>query len=116
MRKELTYTQAGDYLIPNLILEEHPTATPGKYGMLRKSFLKEHRGGMYQYLLLSGRLTEHLLEIDRTATARIEQIMNQLLETNPAPDKVADPMAWVQHRNRLLETAEELVLEDLIYA
>ena len=114
--KRLTYTQIGDYLIPNLMMNEQPEATPGKYGMLRKTYLKEHRGGMYQYLLLSGKLTEHLLEIDQTASQRVEQIVNQMLLTNPAPDKATDPIAWVQHMTALNQTAEEMVLNDLIYA
>ena len=52
---------------------------------------------MYQYLLLSGKLTEHLLEIDQTASQRVEQIVNQMLLTNPAPDKATDPIAWAAH-------------------
>lgn len=116
MNKTLTYTQAGDYLIPNLIMDEQPAATPGKYGMLRKTFLKENRGGMYQYLLLSGKLTEHLLEIDQTAAERVERIVNQMLETNPAPNKATRQMEWVQHMTALNQAAEEIVLTELIYA
>lgn len=114
--KKLTYTQTGDYLIPDLMMDEQPEMTPGRYGMLRKTYLKEHRGGMYQYLLLSGRLTAHLLETDQTASQRVEQIVNRMLQTNPAPDKATDPMAWMQHMTALNQTAEEMVLNDLIYA
>ena len=112
---KLTYTQTGDYLIPNLMLSEETQKIPGKYGMLRKTYLKMHRGGTYQALLLSGKLNQHLLEIDRTANSRMEQIVDQMLQTNPAPDKAADQMGWVQHMNALTQQAEEIVLQELVY-
>lgn len=112
---KLTYTQTGDYLIPNLMLSEEAQEIPRKYGMLRKTYLKTHRGGTYQALLLSGKLNQHLLEIDRTANSRMEQIMGQLLQANPAPDKAADQMGWVQHMNTLTQQAEESVLQELVY-
>ena len=112
---KLTYTQTGDYLIPNLMLNEEPTEVPGKYGMLRKTYLKKHRGGTYQTLLLSGKLNQHLLEIDQTANRRMEQIVTQLLQTNPAPDKATEQMNWIQHMNALTQQAEEIVLKELIY-
>ena len=115
MNKTLTYTKTGDYLIPNLMIDEQPSEIPGKYGMLRKTYLKEHRGGTYQTLLLSGKLTEHLLEIDRTANTRIERIMNQLLQSNPAPDKATNPLSWTAHMNSLHQMAEEIVLTELVY-
>ena len=112
---KLTYTQTGDYLIPNLMLDEEPQEIPGKYGMLRRTYLKKHRGGTYQALLLSGKLNQHLLEIDRTANSRMEQIISQLLQTSPAPDKATNQMGWVQHMNALTQQAEETVLTELVY-
>ena len=112
---KLTYTQTGDYLIPKLMLSEETQEIPGKYGMLRKTYLKTHRGGTYQALLLSGKLNQHLLEIDRTANSRMEQIVAQMLQTNPAPDKAANQMGWVQHMNALTQQAEEIVLQELVY-
>ena len=67
-----------------------------------------------QALLLSGKLNQHLLEIDRTANSRMEQIVDQMLQTNPAPDKAADQMGWVQHMNALTQQAEEIVLQELV--
>ncbi|MDO5392132.1 MAG: TnpV protein [Eubacteriales bacterium] len=113
---KLTYTQTGDYLIPNLILEDQTQAVPGKYGMLRKTYLKNHRGGTYQTLLLSGKLNAHLLEIDQTANQRMEEILNRLLQTNPAPDKADDPIAWTAHLNNLTQMAKETILKELIYS
>lgn len=111
---ELTYTQHGDYLLPDLALPEQEK-TFGKYGMLRKTFLKEHRRGMYASLMMQGKLNSHLAEIDRTARERVELIVSQLLEKDPAPDKAINQMGWVQHMNSLKDQAEEIVLAELIY-
>jgi hypothetical protein len=111
---ELTYTQQGDYLIPDLALPEEQTHI-GKYGMLRRTYLKNHRKGMYASLMLSGDLNSHLAEIDQTARERVERITAQLLEMSPAPDKATNQMAWVGHMNSLKHQAEETVLTELIY-
>ena len=112
---ELNYTMQGDYLIPDLTLPEEETHI-GKYGMFRKTYLKNHRKGMYASLMLSGKLTEHLAEIDRTAKERIERITAKLLTSSPAPDKAADPMGWTGHMNNLRHLAEETVLAELVYS
>lgn len=112
---ELTYHRKGDYLFPNLTIEEQ-SVTIGKYGMLRKTFMKENRRAWYQGLLLSGKLDSYLAEIDRTAQERMEVIMGNLLERFPAPDKETDRMAWVSHMNGLTAMAEETVLTELVYS
>ena len=112
---ELTYHRKGDYLFPNLYIEQEETEPIGKYGLLRKSYLKEHRSGWYQCMLMTGELSQHLSEIDQTAQRRVDQIVAQMLARNPAPDKETDPMGWVGHMNNLLAMAEEMVLTDLIY-
>ena len=112
---ELTYHRKGDYLFPNLYIEQDETKPIGKYGMLRKTYLKEHRSGWYQSMLVTGELSKHLSEIDQTAQRRVEQIVVQLLAHNPAPDKETDPLGWTGHMNNLLAMAEEIVLTDLIY-
>ena len=112
---ELTYHRKGDYLFPNLYIEQDEIAPIGKYGMLRKTYLKEHRSAWYQSMLAMGTLSQHLSEIDQTAQRRVEQIVAQMLARNPAPDKATDPMGWVGHMNNLLAMAEEMVLTDLIY-
>ena len=111
---KLTYHQKGDYLFPDLTITEEETKI-GKYGMLRETFLKEHRRGWYQSLLLSGKLNQHLEETEKAARERIETIMEGLLESHPAPDKKADPMAWTAHMNGLIAMAEETILTELIY-
>src|SRR5665648_51254 len=111
---ELTYTMQGDYLIPDLTLPEEETHI-GKYGMLRKTYLKNHRKGIYASLMLSGKLNSHLSEIDQTARERVELITTKLLTNSLTPDKATDPMSWTGHMNSLKHQAEETVLTELIY-
>nr|WP_326116092.1 TnpV protein [Paenibacillus lautus] len=110
---ELTYTPSGDYLLPELMLTEPMSI--GKYGMLRKTFLKEQRKGTYAHLMLSEQLTRHLADIDRTAREQIDLTMQELIRQHPAPDKATDPMGWTGHMNSLKQQAEELILTELIY-
>ena len=113
---EITYSQMGDYRLPNLTLPEQPAVKIGKYGRLRKTFLKQHRPVQYNGAILSVKLDEHLAEIDRTARQQVEQTMAELLKTNPAPDKMSDPLKWVQHQNAIKAQAEEIVIPSLIYS
>ena len=113
---ELTFTQNGDYLFPALYLED-ANLPIGKYGLLRKSYLKEHKRGWYSSLLLTGKLDEHLAEIDRTCTERVELIMNQLARREGVTEalKAADQMTWVARMNSIRARAEEIVLSELVY-
>lgn len=111
----LTYHREGDYLFPDLFIESNFAGPIGKYGMLRKSFLKEHRSGWYQSMLATGKLTTHLAEIDQTAQRRIDQIVSQRLTAFPAPDRESNPLGWIGHMNMLLASAEETVLMELVY-
>ena len=115
MSSNLSYTQTGDYLLPNLTL--HQPKTPlGKYGRMRLSFLRQQRPVLYNTMLLNGSLYPHLMEVEQTAENRMQQTMTQLLKQNPAPDKEQSQMAWVQHMDSLKAQAEELVLMELIYS
>lgn len=111
---EVTYHRKGDYLFPNLALQEEPV-TIGKYGMLRRTYLKEHRKNLYQSLLISGKLDSHLTQTEKTAQGRMERLMDGLLETYPAPEKESDQMAWTAHMNSLTAMAEETILKELVY-
>ena len=110
----LTYYLKGDYLFPNLTIEssENPI---GKYGMLRRTFLKENRSNWYQSMMLTGKLERHLDEIEKTAQERMEILVAGLQQEHPAPDKEADPLAWTAHMNMLTAMAEECVMNDLAY-
>ena len=112
---ELTYHWEGDYLIPDLTIEEEQR-TIGKYGMLRKTFLKENRAGWYQGMMLEGKLDSHLADIEEAAAERMEALVEGLLEKYPAPDKGKDQLAWAAHMNSLTAMAEESVLQELVYS
>ena len=115
MSSNLSYTQTGDYLLPNLTL--HQPKTPlGKYGRLRRTYLMNHRPVLYNTMLLSGSLYPHLMEVEQTAESRMRQMMTELLAKNPAPDKEKNQMAWVQHMNSLREQVEEVIRTELIYS
>jgi len=111
----IEYRRNGDYLVPNIELNQ-PQTPLGKYGRMRRMFLKENRPILYNHLLLSGKLYPHLAEIDRTAKDRLDRQMEELLKQNPAPDKAVQQMAWVQHMNALKMQAEEAILNELIYS
>ena len=112
----LSYTLHGDYYLPDLVLnEEEPIY--GKYGMLRKQFLKEHRSAKYQYLLLTGKLTEHLNQIDQEARKQVEILMEQMVKKQGATEelKAQDQMKWVRLMINIKSSAEEIVVKNTIY-
>jgi hypothetical protein len=112
----MSYTLHGDYYLPDLVLrEEEPTY--GKYGMLRKQFLKEHRSARYQYLLLIGKLNEHLNQTDQEAREQVETLMEQMTEKQGVTEelKAQDQMEWVRLMNNIKASAEEMVLKNMIY-
>ena len=116
MENNLTYTRNGDYLIPDLSLSEQPEKPLGKYGRMRKAYLKEHRPILYNQLLMSEKLYPHLIEIDETAQTRLEQMMPQLTKEAGATEelKTTDPMKWVGLMNTCKAQAEEILLAELI--
>ena len=117
---ELTYTQVGDYLIPDLMMdgEDEVEEMPlGKYGMLRETFLKEHHHGTYTSMLLTGRLEPHLREIDQQAQEQVDSIVRDLMKRQGVNEdlKARDQMAWVQAVNSFTHQAEEMVLAEIVY-
>ena len=113
---ELTYTMQGDYRLPNLIPPESPKV--GKYGMLRHSYLRKHREGLYTGMLMKGTLNAHLEEVDREANRMLEQLTSQMAQEQGVTEelKAVNPLRWTGLMNNLKHSAEELVLSDLIYA
>jgi len=112
----MSYTLHGDYYLPDLVLrEEEPTY--GKYGMLRKQFLKEHRSARYQYMLLTGKLNEHLNQIDQEARKQVEILMEQMVKKQGATEelKAQDQMKWVRLMINIKSSAEEIVVKNTIY-
>ena len=112
----LNYTLHGDYYLPDLeINEEEPTYR--KYGIMRKQFLKEHRSARYQYLVLTGKLTEHLNQIDKEVREKVEMLAEQMAEQWGVTEelKMQDQMEWVRRMNNIQATAEEIALKEIIY-
>lgn len=116
MKNNLTYSRNGDYLIPDLQLTEQPEMPLGKYGRMRKTYLKEHRPILYNRLLMSEKLYPHLLEIDQTANSRLEQLMPELAQAAGVTEelKARDMMQWVGLMNNCKAQAEEILLAELI--
>ena len=113
---ELTYTMRCDELIPDLTVAESPKL--GKYGMLRRTFLGAHRDGIYTGMLLNGTLNRHLEEVDRQAQKMLDDLTEQMKALNGVTEqlKAEDQMRWVQMMNSIRHSAEEVILNDLIYA
>ena len=112
----LSYTMHGDYYLPDLVVnEEEPTY--GKYGMLRRQFLKEHRSARYQYLLMTGELTGHLNQVDQEAREQVETLAKQMVEKQGVTEqlKMQDQMKWVGLMNNIKACAEEIVLKESVY-
>lgn len=112
---ELTYRQENGLLYPNLDPPQQNLPL-GKYALLRRTHLKEHRPSLYSKLLMTGKLMGHLMEIDSTAHQAVEQTVSQLLETQPPPNQNSDPLGWISHMNGLKHQAEEEVVANLVYS
>lgn len=114
---EITYTRQGDYNLPNLLPPQEEPVPHGKYALLRKKFLKEHRRVTYTNLLTSGKLNSHLAEIQQTAQRRMEEIVAQMAKAEGVTEelKASDQMKWVGLMNSLKAQAEEIILSELVY-
>ena len=112
-----TYRQEGDYLIPNLVLPDTSDYKIGKYGRMRRSYLKEHRPVLYANLLTSGTLHRHLAEIDQACNERMEIIVSAMAKQEDVTEtlKASAQMEWVRHMNSIRSLAEEIVLTELVY-
>ena len=115
MAQNLTYTQCGDYYIPDIRLAHTETQTLGKYGRMRRAFLEQNKPMLFNDMVLTENLFPHLWEIQQTCEKRMELLMTDLLAKNPAPDKATQQLAWVAHMNSLKAQAEEIVLQELVY-
>lgn len=113
-----TYTRIGDFFIPDLVLEEQPEGQIGKYGRMRLEYLKKRKKSLYNDLLLSGKLQQHLLDIDQDAREEFETIVRQIAKAEGVTEvlKRQDQMEWVRRMNNIRNRAEEIVRNDLIYS
>ena len=111
----IDYNPSGDYFVPNLKLTE--TEPIGKYGRMRKRYLKEHKPILYAELTLSESLFPHLLEVEAAANRRIDSLLPALMKDAGITEdlKAADPLKWTGLMNACRAQAEEIVLAELIY-
>ena len=112
----LTYTMQGDYLLPNLEVPESPKV--GKYGMLRRSFLRSHKQALYTGMMLEDTLNSHLEQVDKEANMLLEKLTTQMMQEQGVTEelKSRNQMLWVQQMNNLRQSVEEVVLKELIYS
>ena len=112
-----SYTKVGDYLLPNLTIDESEQRPIGKYGRMRKRYLKEHQPVRYTNLLVTGNLDKHLAEIDEACEEQMELLIRQMAEREGVTEalKAADQMEWVRRMNSIRNRAEEIVLSELVY-
>ena len=113
-----TYRQVGDYFVPNLVLpNEGKSYQIGKFGRLRRQYLKEYRKSVYAEMVLSGKLNEHLAEVDQICYERMDLLVKQMVEREGVTEalKASDQMAWVGHMNNIRSRAEEIVLSEVVY-
>ena len=112
-----TYRQVGDYFIPNITLPDDGEYQIGKYGRMRRSYLKEYRKILYNNYVLEGTLFRHLAEIDQACNERIENIVSAMAKQEGVTEtlKAADQIEWVRRMNSIRNRAEEIVLHELVY-
>lgn len=113
----IEYTKVGDYFMPNLVLEKEEKIILNKYGRMRLKFLKENRKAEYTIMFMNGTLNKHLKEIQETADNRINLIVEQLKKKNNLTEEMknTDQLYWVSMMNNFKNTAEEIILKELIY-
>ena len=113
----LSYTLHGDYYLPDLELPEEEPAIYGKYGILCRTFLKEYRKATYSMLLARGMLTEHLNRVDQEANARLDMLVQQMVDCQGVTEqlKAENQMLWVGMMNNIRSAAEEVVLAEIVY-
>ena len=111
---KITYHQDGQYLFPDLTIgnEDKDPRIVGKYGLLRKTYLKNHRPALYQSLLIDGKLNDHLADVDEAATGRFMRLMDQMAKVQGITEalKAENMLLWIQRMNAVREQADEIVL------
>ena len=112
----LTYEKCGDYLIPNIIPNPEPEGELRKFGLMRKHYLKEYKSGIYQGMVLSGKLKEHLLMVQEQAELQFDVLVEQMAEREGVMEQLKEEnqMLWVQKMNNIRTMAEEIVREEML--
>lgn len=111
------YTLHGDYYLPDLELPEKASGFLGRYGRMRKAYLEEHRPGLYERLLLSGKLYEHLAEINACCNERMDRMIHRMADAEGINEKLkaSNQLGWVSRMNSIRNQVEEIVLAELVF-
>lgn len=114
----IEYTKVGDYLLPNLVIDKKNYEQINKYGYLRLDYIKKHKKGLYQSLLMRNELTNHLLSVSKECEKRYNILMNNYIKNDEKlseKNKENNQIEWVQLMNNYKNMAEEIILRELIY-
>ena len=117
MKDKITYSKCGDYYIPNLTVPDTKKYTIGKYGRLRRQFLKEHHKSFYTALMIEGKLSEHLAEIDKTCHNILKDMVSKMAKQEEVSErlKADNQMLWVQKMNSIHSRVEEFIMRKYVY-
>lgn len=112
-----TYTAVGGVQLPDLVLDAPPAGPLGKFGRMRKRYLEQRRDGTFTALTLTGKLTEHLMEVDQAARDQLAALIRQLAADEGVTEslKARDQLEWFRRMNSIRHRAEEIVTRELIY-
>lgn len=114
----IKYVKQGDYLLPNLVIDNQNYGEINKYGYLRLNYIKEHKQGLYQALLMKNELTNHLLSVSNEAEERLKTLMDNYIRNDEKlseKSKENNQIEWIKLMNNYKNTAEEIILKELIY-
>ena len=113
----ISYTKNGDYLLPNLILENKKQYNIGKYGLLRLNYIKKYKLGLYFNLLVNDKLNEYLHNIDTTVMEKVQKLITELAQKENINEQLKEnnQMLWVSKMNNIKNIAEEIILKEYIY-
>ena len=117
IKNGIEYVRQGDYYIPNLTVPDETEYQIGKYGSLRRTFLKEHHNWFYSTMLMQGTLLKHLAEIDETCHSTLKDMMSKMAEQEGVTEqlKATDQMTWVQKMNSIKHRAEDFIMREYVY-
>ena len=115
---DITYTKHGDYYYPDLTIPSQPTGDIGRFGRMRKKYLKEHQPDTFALMLMENTLTQHLIDIDCEANEQIDLIISRLAQTEGVTEdlKTRDQIGWIQAMNSCKARAEEQVIREIVLA
>ena len=113
----ISYTKKGDYLLPDLILEDKERFSIGKYGLLRLNYIKKYKLGLYFDLLVNDKLNEYLHNVDTIVMEKVQKLIKELAEKENINEELKqdNQMLWVSKMNNIKNTVEEIILKEYIY-